>query len=172
MRSLTILHLLLSLPLLSACYSAPQSTVDTVTLSAIEAFRFEEGSGIYAEKSRQGLAINAAKTENREIFIPSTSTVNWLSKPQDYQAIITVTSEIDGESRYQLLIGDKLIKEVVAPETDKDFFNTTISLGSVILKPQDTLTIQSNAVTNGKIPENGGTAYSRGRWTTLDLIPE
>ena len=59
--------------------------------------------------------------------------------------------------------------EVKNPESSSDYTETVFDLGTVKLEPKDEIKVEFNAVTNGKIPENDETAYSRGRWRGLIL---
>ncbi|MBU3020414.1 hypothetical protein [Aestuariibacter sp. A3R04] len=56
-----------------------------------------------------------------------------------------------------------------AQVTTTDYQENYFHLGPLTLKPGDIIAVLSKAVTNGKIPEKGGTAYSRGRWRGLVL---
>jgi len=104
-------------------------------------------------------------------MIPAYLTIEEVSSEQNYTAYLTVMSEIDGESQYQLSVNGDVIGAGVAPATEDDFSKTRLNMGTLSLKTGDRIEVASNAVTNGKIPENGGTAYSRGRWTELSLEP-
>ena len=87
---------------------------------------------------------------------------------QSFKNVILVTlGEIDGESSYRVLLNGNEIGSFTNNETTTDYQENYFNLGSLTLKPGDIITVQAKAVTNGKIPENGGTAYARGRWRGL-----
>jgi len=84
---------------------------------------------------------------------------------------LDVIAENDGESRYTLSVNGVPVLRGVAPETEEVFVPGAVDLGVVTLSPGDMIAIASEAVTNGKIPEGDGTAFSRGRWSALHLSP-
>ena len=139
--------------------------------SAIDDFIIDSDSGLYIDTDRNALAIDAANPALRAKMIPAYLTIEEVSSEQSYTAYLTVMSEIDGESQYQLLVNGDVIGGGFAPATEDDFSETELNMGTLSLKTGDRIAVFSNAVTNGKIPENGGTAYSRGRWTQLRLEP-
>lgn len=141
------------------------------TFSAIDDFTIDLNSGIYIDKDRNALAINAANPNFRAKLISSYLNIDGVSSEQSYTAYLTVLSEIDGESKYRLSVNGNVIGVGFAPATEDDFSETRLNMGTLSLKAGDRVEVASNAVTNGKIPENGGTAYSRGRWTHLSLDP-
>jgi len=108
-----------------------------------------------------------AQSKIRTKMIPAYLTIEEVSSAQSYTAYLTVMSEIDGESQYQLSVNGDVIGAGFAPASEDDFSETRLNMGTLSLKTGDRIEVASNAVTNGKIPENGGTAYSRGRWTQL-----
>ena len=78
-------------------------------------------------------------------------------------------TETDGESSYRVSVNGKLLGAVTNPESINDYEEATFDIGPVVLEPKDEIKVEFNAVTNGKIPENNETAYSRGRWRGLIL---
>ena len=77
--------------------------------------------------------------------------------------------EVDGESSYRVFLNNELIAQVTNKETSIDYQENYFQLGPLTLKPDDILRVEAKAVTNGKIPENGGTAFARGRWRGIIL---
>ena len=81
--------------------------------------------------------------------------------------------ETDGESEYTVSInGVEVLKSTNAPTSIDYFIHEGHAKQNVQLKRGDIIQVTSNAVTNGLIPEGDITAFSRGRWTELMLIPE
>ena len=66
-------------------------------------------------------------------------------------------------------LNNKKIGEFVNPETNEDYREAYFIIEEVTLEKDDVITVSSKAVTNKKIPENGGTAFARGRWRALVL---
>ncbi|WP_248722827.1 hypothetical protein [Seonamhaeicola sp. ML3] len=144
---------------------------DILVLSGITDFKIDttQEASYYQEKKRGTLAINAANVEFRDKWAGATHTFN--GKTGYYSAEIETITENDGESVYQFYVNNKILKSLGNPETSESFMAVTLKIGKVFLKTGDQITITSKAVTNGKIPEKGGTAWSRGRWKSLKLTP-
>lgn len=137
-------------------------------LSAIEDFTIKATGDIpyYQHKEKQALAINAGNINYRNKFAYAQYQVT--AKDAGNQQLTLVTlSEIDGESKYQILLNNKVIADFVNPETSVDYQAVLFTVNNVMLTEGDILKVASMAVTNGKIPEDGGTAFARGRWQTL-----
>ncbi len=79
-------------------------------------------------------------------------------------------TEIDGESTYRVLLDNNLIGEVQNPETDTDFELIPHLFEKIQIKNGQTIQIEFNSHTNGKIPEDGAFAYARGRWKGIELV--
>jgi hypothetical protein len=154
---------------LSACGAdTPQQSK---TLSALKDFEIPAGVGLYKDKDRQALAINAANPDVRNKMLGASHSIDWLNASANYDITFHYMSEKDGEPRYEFWINDNLVRSTTAVETDLEFEGQVTDWDAITLSPRDVLTIKSNAVTNGKIPEGDGTAYARGRWNKLDLKP-
>lgn len=122
----------------------------------------------YEHKSMQALAVNAAKKNYRNKFAKAVY-VHGSKQPSRHAMTLVTLTEVDGESRYQVLLNDRLLGEFTNPETEKDYQEAYFKIPETELKPGDIITVKSMAVTNGKIPEGDGTAYARGRWRGLVL---
>ena len=112
------------------------------------------------------MAINAVHTEYRNKYAFAEYEVTEKDAGTHQLTLVTLT-EIDGESNYQVLLNDHVIANIVNPETSVDYQEAYFKIDNVTLKQGDILKVSSMAVTNGKIPENGGTAFARGRWRAL-----
>ena len=139
-------------------------------LRAIDDFTIENTGTIpfYQHKAKQALAINAVKTEYRNKY----AFAEYIVTAKDagtHQLTLVTLSEIDGECPYQILLNNKVIARFTNPETEVDYQEVYFNIDNVTLKKGDVLKVASMAVTNGKIPENGGTAFARGRWRALAI---
>lgn len=145
----------------------------TYLLHSNKYFDYENGKlkSFYLDKARGVLAVNAGNPAMRNKFISATYKVkhNWTGRKFNLQ-LVTLT-ELDGESEYKVLLNGKVLAEVKNPETNVDYQEALFDIGLVELSKGDKIVIQSNAVTNGKIPEGDITAFSRGRWRGLVLQP-
>ena len=163
-----VIHISIVLALILAACTAPQNAV---TYSALTDTRFDDSSGLYIDKDRKALAIDAAQDKFRNRMIGATLNMDTPVETGTYNLHLTVLTEIDGESDYAILIGDKSLATQSAPESNSDFSPVILKWDNVSITSKDTITVKASAVTNGKIPECDGTAYSRGRWRDLTLTP-
>ena len=165
--------LFLSLPLMFLWACGPATPTPPLnagkTLFALQDFKFDAETGIYPEENRGAVAIDASNPEFRNVFFAARHTVDWLDTPQAFNLNLDIIAEFDGESEYIIKLNDKPALRATAPATPEGFSPATLKLGVIKLSPGDKLSVLSNAVTNGKIPEGDGTAYSRGRWTKVIL---
>jgi hypothetical protein len=138
-------------------------------LMATEHFEPVEGvPGYYVDKGRAALAINAAKKANRDGFAAARFEYPW-KQGATFNLVLVTLTELDGESHYRVRLNGQGIGEFQNPETETDYREVEFTMKHIQLNQGDILTVESNAVTNGKIPENDETAYSRGRWRGLVL---
>lgn len=158
----------IGLALILAACTAPQKSV---TFSALTDTRFDAASGLYIDEDRKALAIDAAQANFRNMMIGATLNSATLVHTGTYTLHLTVLTEIDGESEYVISIGDKSLAKQSAPESNSDYSPVVLKWDKVSIQSEEAITVKASAVTNGKIPEGDGTAYSRGRWTALTLTP-
>lgn len=139
-------------------------------LRATEDFEVDAVSKIpyYVHQQEGALAINAVRLDYRNVFARASAVFNW-KKPQTFDLVLVTLAETDGESEYRVLLNGEAIGEFKNPETSDDYSEVTFRLPAVSLNPGDVISVESNAVTNGKIPEGDGTAFARGRWIGLVL---
>ncbi len=122
----------------------------------------------YHDKGRNVLAINAAKPELRNRMAYADYEYPF-KRENTFDLILVTLAETDGESDYEVKLNGEVIGSFKNPETSTDYAESYFLMEGVSLKEGDRLTVGSNAVTNGKIPEGDGTAFSRGRWRGLVL---
>lgn len=137
---------------------------------AVSDFEVESNSNIsfYVDQGRSALAINAAKEEYRDRF--ARAYVRYDSKgTREFDLQLVTLAETDGESEYRVFVNDSLVGSFVNPESDVDYREAYFRIEGLSLSEGDMISVESKAVTNGKIPEGSGTAYSRGRWIGLVL---
>ena len=146
----------------------------SLILEASQTFESAGDVPFYHDRRNSALGIDAREIQYRNVWATSQLKVPekmWgkkASAQKTFKNVILVTlGEIDGESSYKVLLNDKEIGSFTNRETTTDYQENYFDLGSLTLKPGDIITVQAKAVTNGKVPENGGTAYARGRWRGL-----
>ncbi|RED49271.1 hypothetical protein [Seonamhaeicola aphaedonensis] len=144
---------------------------DTFVLNSINDFKIDDDAEAvyYQEKKRGTLAINAAKIELRDKW--ASASLYFEGETGYYSAELNTITENDGESNYEFYVNGRILKALVNPETSESFKEVKLKIGKLFLKKGDKIKVASKAVTNGKIPENDGTAWSRGRWKSLILSP-
>jgi len=140
----------------------------TRILYAVDDFTIENTGEIpyYQHKAENALAINAVNTTYRNKFAHAEYIVQAKDVGSHTLNLVTL-AETDGESTYIVSINNKKIGEFTNPETSDDYEEIYFSMKAVELAKDDIIRVSSKAVTNGKIPENGGTAFARGRWRAL-----
>jgi len=141
-----------------------------IVLKATEDFEMDTTLLVptYKDKNRNALAINASISKDE--FAKAHYT--FPAKENTFTLKFTSLTETDGESTYRILINNKLISQFQNPETTIDYMPYVHTVDGVRLKKGEQIQIEFNSHSNGKISEGDIFAYSRGRWTTLQLIPE
>ncbi|MDG6099919.1 hypothetical protein EXU34_20880 [Alteromonas sp. ZYF713] len=146
----------------------------SLILEAHQTFKSVGDVPFYHDRKNQALGIDARETRYRNVWAKSELKVPnkmWGKKVRSQKTFENVTlvtlGEIDGESSYKVLLNDNEIGSFTNSETSTDYQENYFDLGPLTLKPGDIITVKAKAVTNGKVPENGDTAYARGRWRGL-----
>jgi len=116
------------------------------------------------------LAIDASITHHRNQYA-NASTV-FKGETGLYKATFVSITENDGESDYIIRLNGRVVDTILNTETNETYSTIRHELNKIFLRKNDIIQVSSKAVTNGKIPENNETAWSRGRWRTLLLIPD
>ena len=120
----------------------------------------------YKDNGRKALAINAAKHKDK--FAAAEGTFRGDSGT--YDLVLVTLTETDGESQYRVSVGGKQVGEVRNPKTEKDYKVARHRFNGVHLKTRDTIRVEFNSASNGKIPEGSAFAFSRGRWRALKIL--
>jgi hypothetical protein len=161
---------LVCLAVLFACTSAPKKECEKINLSATSDFKAVEDEGyvpFYVHEEKGCLAVDASLYG--DTFALATYTFEQEGKT--FEVSIHTLLEDDGESTYVLLRNGEEIARGQNIESDTNYVEHTIAFGKHELKKGDVIGIAFNPHTNGKIPEGESTAWSRGRWTSLELKP-
>ena len=151
--------------------------VDPQTSACItyKAVQFPTYTGIsgyvnaYVDTPRDALAINATVVADRDKYAAAQRTFD--GETGKYKITLVTLLETDGESTYKVKIGDNYYGGVMKNnETATDYIEQKHEIAdSVLITKGDVIQVEFMAVTNGQIPENGGTAYSRGRWRSIEF---
>jgi hypothetical protein len=161
--SLSVFALLASL-MLSGMLRA-----ETIVYQALDDFPSTESGEVpyYVEDGRGTLAINASLEAYRDKFARATTTFSGAGG--SYDVTINTLGEKDGECEYRLLVNDVVVATVVNDSTTEEFEEQFHTFTDIQVPAGATLSIESNAVSNGLIPEGDAFAFARGRWRSLTL---
>ncbi|WP_139957134.1 DUF5060 domain-containing protein [Flavicella sediminum] len=142
-----------------------------VVLSALEDFTIAKDAEAlyYVDNRNKALAINAGAKDQRAKFAAAYTVFKGESGV--YKGMFQSMTENDGESVYEIRVNGNKVGTFTNPETSKDFERVDLKVDAFYLAKNDIIEVLSKAVTNGKIPENDETAWSRGRWGSLILMP-
>jgi hypothetical protein len=145
------------------------SQADTVVYDARSDFdSLNDGAAPYYKDRRQdALAIDASEEDYREVFARASTTFTGASGI--YDVTITALGEEDGECEYRFLVDGVVVGTAVNQATDTDYELQQHTFTDISIPSGAEISVESNALTNGLIPEGNGTAYARGRWRTLTL---
>jgi len=149
------------------------SYAQTIELQAVEDFiNLDSGEVPYyldLAGSRNALAINAAREEYRGKF--ARAEYEFLGSDGLYDITIKALGEIDGDCEYRLLVNGVEIGAAINPPVAEDYQVIEHTFVGVSLNFASTIAVESNAVSNGIIPEGDGFAFARGRWRSLVIAP-
>ncbi|PHQ34059.1 DUF5060 domain-containing protein [Rhodopirellula bahusiensis] len=149
--------------------TARSSANEALVLNALTDFQFvTEGDFVpgYKDKNRRAMAIDAAKFQDKF----AAAEAQYQGQAGTFDLVLTALTETDGESSYRLLVAGKLVGEVQNPETAKDYAPNRTHFKQVDLHPGDTIRVEFNSASNGKIPEGDAFAFSRGRWRSVTIV--
>lgn len=154
---------------------SPAISTNTYTFDAIDDFTSIEKGNVpfYKDTRNDALGIDARILEYRAGFARANKTFDGDSG--FYDITIKVLTEEDGEPKYRLLVNNLLVgtyrSSYIGEDSPKDLRPENHTWQGIALNKGDIISIESNADTNGEIPEHGGTAWARGRWQALELTP-
>jgi hypothetical protein len=127
----------------------------------------------YKDNRNSALGIDARRLEYRNLFARASTT--FTGEENTYDLTITSVTEEDGEPLYRLLVNGIIVgtyrSSYIGPDSPKDLKPESHTWYGISIAANDVIEIESAAHTNGKIPENGGTAWARGRWQSLSIAP-
>lgn len=125
----------------------------------------------YRDKWRPAIGINAGRFKGEF----AAASFKFGKKTGSYTIKLNTLSELDGESRYRISInGTRLKKTFSNPRIFgkglKDYRPASHIWKNVLVNKGDEIRIEFSSETNKKIPEGNSTAYSRGRWTSIEFL--
>ncbi len=123
----------------------------------------------YKDTVRGALAIDASNLTYRDKF--AQAILSESVSAGTYDVSITAMGELDGNCTYQLVVDGVLIGSKTNSATTTDYALQEHTFSGVAIPANAEITVKSNDESNELIPEDGGWAYARGRWTTLTFAP-
>ncbi len=151
---------------------ARSKTQVPIVLEAIQDFPVLEVEGFVPavrQEKRKVLSVNAAKYKDKYAAALGT----FPGETGRYDLRINTLKEFDGESTYRIKIDGQLVGTYQNPRTDKsgDFSPSDTTFQGIKIKNGASIQVEFNSHSNGLIPEGNATAYSRGRWSSLEFFP-
>lgn len=137
-------------------------------LSAINDFNNLNVKGYcpsYKDVNRNAIAIDAVKYKDK--YAAASTVFN--GETGLYDLIFTSLGEIDGESKYRIKVNNHIVGELRNKRTKADYVESLFTIRKVTIKKGDNITVESNSVSNFRIPEGKSFAYARGRWRSLQF---
>lgn len=136
---------------------------------AISDFESLEGGAApyYIDDTRKALAINASNNSYREVFARASTVFE--GETGQYDVTITALGEIDGECEYRFVVDGVVVGSAVNQPADTDYEVQLHTFQGINIPSGAEIAVESNALTNGLIPEGDSTAFARGRWQTVVL---
>lgn len=122
-------------------------------------------SPAYVDNTRNALAIDAAQFKNTYAAAETT----FDGDTDTYDITLNTLTELDGESSYTLSVNGTSVGTYKNPTTATDYLSSSKLFEGISVRKGDVIRVTFNSHTNGKIPEGNSTAYSRGRWTSLNF---
>ena len=121
----------------------------------------------YKDNTRGALAIDASVVANRDKFARAQRTFGGATG--SYDVTITSLKELDGECVYRFLVNGVVVGSAQNATTTTDYEPQLHVFRNITIPANATIAVESNTHTNGAIPEAGGTAWARGRWTQIQF---
>lgn len=142
-----------------------------ILLNALKDFKISDQEVVryYKEPAKQTLAIDASRKDQRDDYAMAYHIFR--GRTGHYLTTLNIVAENDGESTYEIRVNSNVYRKLSSMPTSQAFELNKLNLGNIYLRTNDTIKILSKAETNGRIPENEETAWSRGRWSSLHLKP-
>ncbi len=159
----------------STAQPAAQSATQTISYSALKDFAQLSNGDIpyYLDETNNALGIDARVVDYRNFFARATR--EFTGETGLYDVVFYPVTEEDGEPIYRLKVNGEIKAtyraSYIGKGSERDLTAETHTWKGISLTKGDTFSIESNADTNGEIPEHGGTAWARGRWQKIEFVP-
>ena len=144
-------------------------TAQTITLSAVADFpSITDGEVPYeVNTENQTLAIDATIPEFRELF--ARASTSFTGPAGNYDITLNTLGEAAGDSRYRVMVNGVIVGAVTNDPVVTGSEEQVHSFTGIFIPPGATLSVESNAVTNGLLSEGEEFSYASGQWQSLTL---
>jgi hypothetical protein len=119
------------------------------------------------DASLHGLAVNPKTSQDRF----AAADVSFTGPAGVYDLRLLAVAEEDGESVYQVMVGDRSLPPRVNPVTKEKRQPVWHGWSGVRLEPGIRIRVLFAGRSNGRYPEGDAFAWSRGRWGLLETVP-
>lgn len=155
---------------------AAGASAQTIAMVAVDFPKLTGGpADFYVDAKNKALAINAANTAFRSKW--AVAEMPFAGAAATYDIILHSMYESDGESHYALRIGNDSIGGFQNPSaytgnklTTPDYTIYKHTFKDVQVTQGAAIKVYGMTHSNGKVPEDGGFAWSRGRWSRLEFV--
>ena len=139
-------------------------TAQTITLSAVADFpSITDGEVPYeVNTENQTLAIDATIPEFRELF--ARASTSFTGPAGNYDITLNTLGEAAGDSRYRVMVNGVIVGAVTNDPVVTGSEEQVHSFTGIFIPPGATLSVESNAVTNGLLSEGEEFSYASGQW--------
>lgn len=121
----------------------------------------------YVHNRESALAINASVEAFRDKFARATTAYSGAGGT--YDVTVSALGELDGECEYRFLVNGVVVASAVNARVGEDYGVQNHIFEDISIPANAEIAVESNAVSNGLVPEDDIFAFARGRWTTLTL---
>ncbi len=121
----------------------------------------------YRHNGISALAINAGNAAYRNKFARATTDFDGTAGV--YDVTISALGELDGECEYRFLVNGIVAGTATNNRVDVDYEVQHHTFKNISIPANAEISVESNAVSNGLVPEHDIFAFARGRWITLTL---
>lgn len=124
----------------------------------------------YVHRRVAALAIDAGNPAYRDKFARASTTFD--GPAALYDVTIDALGEEDGECEFRFLVNGVVVGSAVNTRVGKDYDVQNHVFNNISIPANAEISVESNAVSNGLIPEDDIFAFARGRWTALTLVSD
>ena len=164
---ITYRRLTLLLSLAFSLAAGGKLSAETITLNALDSFSsVEDGAIAYQRNEERGsLFIDTTATGFEGQF--ARATTSFTGTGGNYEFTLTTLAEAAGQSTYRIMVNGVIAGTASNELTTENFAVQQHTFTDVFVPTGATLSVESNAASNGLVPQDAGFAYASGHWQSL-----